>query len=502
MTTKTMNTDVLVAGTGGTGLAAAYAAAEKGLRVLVIEKQPQIGGNTKISSGFFAVNSQEQQAAGMHLSPKEAIAQLADYNHYLSNGALLARIVNRSADTLAWLERLGMEIKLNPTAQTTQFAHRHNDYRGGSYHMYQHKDASYQRIQQTLVAAGVHFEFNTTLTALTMDQGRVTGAKAQQNGEEILIQAAAVVVATGGYGGDKAKVARTMHTTHLRTLGVPNNGEGLAAMEAVGATDIDSHALIHAAQLAKSKVTQKTSQRHLAGFSSNALTQLLLTPQLWVNPKGQRFVNEDVVYDTVEWANAAWSQGGQYLFIVDQATLDTFTANQNREEVSQAGPGAATGTGDFTQLAEAAVAGQTAYRGATLAELAANAGMDPQVLTQTVARYNQAVQAKDDQEFSKSPKSLAYSVASGPYYAFISQAAYLGTVGGVRVDENLAVLDDQFKPIPGLFTGGANAGGYYEGHSYPAFEGLASGFTWTSGRIAGTSAATYVQTAVTSESAM
>lgn len=494
MTNEIKKTDVLVAGTGGTGLAAAYAVVQKGLHVLVIEKQPQVGGNTKISSGFFAVDSKEQRAAGMHLTKKEAIAQLADYNHYLSNGALLSHIVNNAAGTLEWLEGMGMEIKLNPTANTTQFAHRNNPYRGGSYHMYQHKDESYQRIQKTLEAAGVQFLFNTTLTDLTMTNGKVSGATATTaDDDQLTIQAQAVVVATGGYGGDKEKVAKTMHTHNLRTLGVPNNGEGMAAMVKAGATDIDSHALIHAAQLAKSKVTQKTSQKHLAGFSTNVLTQLLLTPQLWVNMKGQRFVNEDVVYDTVEWANAAWSQGGKYYFIVDKATLDKFSTSKNAEEVSKAGPGAATGTGDFTALAEEAVKGETAFKGNTLEELAANAGLDPNRFTKTIAKYNDAVHAQDDQEFSKSAKSLAYSVEEGPFYAFIAQAAYLGTVGGVRVDENLAVLDDNFEPIPGLYTGGANAGGYYEGHSYPAFEGLASGFTWTSGRIAGTHAADYVK---------
>ena len=494
MTNQTIDTDILIAGTGGTGLAAAYAAVTQGLKVTVIEKQSQIGGNTKISSGFFAINSREQREAGIHVTTQEAIAQLADYNHYLSNGTLLARIVTRSANTLAWLEQMGMEIKLNPTTNTTQFAHRDNDYRGGSYHMYQHKDESYQRIQQTLTAAGVDFHFNTTFTDLVITNGTVTGATATTtSGDYLTITAHAVVVATGGYGGDRKKVAQTMHTTHLRTLGVPNNGEGLAAMVKAGGTDIDSHALIHAAQLAKSKVTQKTSQQHLAGFSGSPLTQLLLTPQLWVNMKGQRFTNEDVVYDTVEWANAVWSQGGQYLFIVDQNTLDTFTADHNREEVSQAGPGAATGSGDFTALAEEAVAGKTAFKGATLTELATNAGMDPSTLNQTVATYNQAVAFKNDNEFSKRSQSLEYPINAGPFYAFVSQAAYLGTVGGVRVDRNLAVLDDDFKPIPGLYTGGANAGGYYEGHSYPAFEGLASGFTWTSGRIAGTSAAAYVK---------
>lgn len=494
MTDKSFDTDILVAGSGGTGLAAAYAASEKGLNVLVIEKQPQIGGNTKISSGFFAIDTKEQRAAGMKLSTQEAINQLASYNHYLSNGALISKIVNTSADTLAWLENMGMEIKLNPTSNTTQFAHRDNDYRGGSYHMYQHKDESYDRVQKTLEDAGVQFEFNTTLTDLITENGVVKGATATNaDGDNLTIHAKAVVVATGGYGGDTERVAKTMHTHSMRSLGVPNNGEGMTAMEKAGATDIDSHALIHAAQMTKSKVTQKTSNKHLAGFSSNVLTQLLLTPQLWVNLKGERFANEDVVYDTVEWANAAWSQGGKYFFIVDKATLDTFTAGKNPIEVSKAGPGAATGTGDFYALAEEAVRGEQAFKGNTLAELADKAGLQADVFEKVVVKYNAEIAAKDDTEFSKSTPSLTYSIEKGPFYAFIGQAAYLGTVGGVRVDENLAVLDDNFKPISGLYTGGANAGGYYEGHSYPAFEGLASGFTWTSGRIAGNSAADYVK---------
>ncbi|KZL38876.1 FAD-dependent oxidoreductase [Secundilactobacillus collinoides] len=493
MTNTSLETDVLVAGSGGTGLAAAYAAAEKGLKVTVIEKLDQIGGNTRISSGFFAINSKEQQAAGMHMSTQEAIDRLTNYNHYLGNGALISHIVNSAADTLEWLEDMGMEIKLNPTANTTQYAHRGDDYKGGSYHMYQHKDQGYKNIQKTLENAGVTFKFNTTLQDLKSAEGKITGATAvDAEGNTFDINAKATVIATGGYGGDKEAVAKKMRTPNLRTLGVPSMGEGFKAMIKNGATDLDSTALIHAAQLAKSTVTQTTSDSHLAGFSHSALTQLLLTPMLWVNLSGKRFANEETVYDTVEWANAAWSASGKYFFVVDQATLDTFTAEKNPLEVSQAGPGADTEPGDFTELANAAVEGQTAFKGNTLDELAENAGMDADTLNATVAKYNDAVAAKNDPEFSKSAQSLAFSVENGPYYAFISQVAYLGTVGGVRVDENLDVLDANFKPIPGLFTGGANAGGYYEGHSYPAYEGLASGFSWTSGRIAGTSAANYV----------
>ena len=128
---KELTTDVVVAGTGGTGLAAADAAASNNLNVIAIEKLDQIGGNTRISSGFFAIDTKEQRAEGLHLSTEEAIKQLNEYNHYLNNGPLTRRIVENAKPTLEELESLGMGIQLNPTANTTQYAHRGNPYAGG-----------------------------------------------------------------------------------------------------------------------------------------------------------------------------------------------------------------------------------------------------------------------------------------------------------------------------------------------------------------------------------
>ena len=93
---KEYKVDVVVAGAGGAGLAAAHAASKNGLSVLLLEKLPQIGGNTKISSGFFAVDTEEQRALGLKLSTKEAIDELQRHNHYLSNGALLKNIIEQA----------------------------------------------------------------------------------------------------------------------------------------------------------------------------------------------------------------------------------------------------------------------------------------------------------------------------------------------------------------------------------------------------------------------
>ena len=486
---KEYTVDVAVAGTGGTGLAAADAAASNGLSVIAIEKLDQIGGNTRISSGFFAIDTKEQREEGLHLSTQEAIRQLNEYNHYLNNGPLTKRIVENAKPTLEEVEKLGMGIKLNPTACTTQFAHRGNPYAGGSYHMYQDKEKAYPRIQKSLENKGVKFLFNTTMQDLIQaEDGTITGLTAKaENSEDITIHAKAVVVATGGFGGDKKRVDRLMHTDRLRKLGVPSMGEGMNALEKAGGVNIDSHALIHAAQLAKSKVTQKTSKKHLAGFSDNPLTRVLLTPLMWVDPDGRRFTNEDTVYDTVLWANAAYNVGGMYYILVDKATLEAFT-NVQEMTVSKAGPGGSTKKGDFISLADKAVDDGIAFKGVDLEELAKNAGFDKENLLNSVKRYNKAVKFKNDIEFAKRGINLKFSVEKGPFYAIKAQVAYLGTVGGVRVDDHLRVLDSSFKTIKGLYAGGANAGGYYEGQSYPAYEGLASGFAWTSGRLAGLAA--------------
>ncbi|GGH14935.1 hypothetical protein GCM10008013_08840 [Paenibacillus segetis] len=85
---------------------------------------------------------------------------------------------------------------------------------------------------------------------------------------------------------------------------------------------------------------------------------------------------------------------------------------------------------------------------------------------------------------------MVYEVKEGPFYAIKMQISNLGTLGGVRVNEKLQATDENLKPIPGLYVVGNDAAGFYGNiTSCPTFEGLATGFAWNSGRIAGENAA-------------
>ncbi len=485
-----ISADLVVVGTGGAGTAAALVAGSAGKNVVILEKNSFVGGNTKISHGFFAIGTKWQKEAGVDVNVDEAVKQLLEFNDYLSNGPLTRAIVENSAETVEWLDSLGMKIVLQEG--TTQFAHLGDNYKAQSYHVYENTEEGFTALYQELENLGAELYLNTTMESLIFEDGVVKGVIAKtEDGGTLTVNAKATMVATGGYGANEEWIKEVTHNAKLNSLGVPNMGEGLAAMIEVGATDIDSTPLLHAAQLAQSEVTQDTSGEHLAGFSNSPITQLLMSPLLWVDPSGSRFVNEDVVYDTAFWANAAYAVGGQYYFVVDTATLEAYTKGSEML-ISKAGPGANMDAGNFVELAELAVEGGTAFKGETLEELAVNAGMEVDDLVNSVERYNLMVNGKVDTDYAKSVESLLYPVSEGPYYAFDCRAVFLGTIGGVRVNEKLEVIGSDGKAIEGLYTGGTNAGGYYHGEGYPPYEGLASGFTWTSGKIAGESIVEYL----------
>lgn len=486
-----VSVDVVVAGAGGSGTAAALACASTGEKVLILEKLPTYGGNSRLASGFFAVNSSLQRAKGMHLSEDVAINRLLQFNQYLSNGPLTRAIVYKAADTVDWLSGYGMTFHLQE--KTTQFAHEGDAYEAFCYHKYDNSTEGFDRLYDNLKKMGAELRTDTTMTDLIQNKdGSISGLTAKKkDGGTLTVHAKSVVIATGGFGGNTDRVKKEMNTPYLNFIGMPSMGEGLDAMVKAGAKSWDATPLLHGCQFAKSEVAQESTEEHLAGYSDSALTWLLQSPLLWVDGTGSRFVNEDVVYDTAFWGNAAYAAGGRYFIIVDQATLDRYTKGDTLR-LSYCGPGPSKEGGDMTALAAQAISGKTAWKGNSIAELAQAAGFEKDDLTESVSRYNEMVKQGKDTDFNKSAVSLKYDITRGPFYAFDCRAVFLGTIGGVKVDEHLRVLDiTTYKPIPGLFAAGTCAGGYYTGKGYPPFEGLACGFAWTSGRIAGESAAAY-----------
>ena len=99
---------VVVAG-GPAGLAAAVAAAEKGVHVAVLEKRAIPGGLANSGMGILAIESHYQKEAGVDLTVEKAMKMMMEYEHYNIDGRLLRRYFGQSADTIEWLEGTDIE---------------------------------------------------------------------------------------------------------------------------------------------------------------------------------------------------------------------------------------------------------------------------------------------------------------------------------------------------------------------------------------------------------
>ena len=226
--------DVVVVGAGGSGTAAALAAAEAGLNVMVIEKTASAGGNTKISSGFFAVDTELLKEDGHDLSVDKAVQDLMEFNQYLSNGTIVRKIVENAGDTVEWLQGYGVDFYIPET--TTQLAHEDDVYKWKTYHKYKDNAAAYENMYANLDTMGADVRYNTSLESIIKnDEGVVTGITATKaDGGTLTVNAKATIIATGGYGADAEKTAKALNSELFNSLGMPNAGEGIEAIEAVG----------------------------------------------------------------------------------------------------------------------------------------------------------------------------------------------------------------------------------------------------------------------------
>ena len=107
----TYNVDVVVVGAGAAGTAAGWAAAEKGLKVVTLEKQAMVGGTGKFSEGIFAVESSMQRNWNYGLTKDEAFQKIMNYGHWRGNAKMVRAFVDKSGETIDWMQANGVKFE-------------------------------------------------------------------------------------------------------------------------------------------------------------------------------------------------------------------------------------------------------------------------------------------------------------------------------------------------------------------------------------------------------
>lgn len=475
--------DLVVIGGGGAGKSAAYTAATEGnLHVALLEKKAETGGSSIYAEGTCAYESSEQKERKVppitgelnqrHYPTREdGFRRYIDYSHHRANPEVARMFVDNSAETIDIMKSLGVTY-----TDVTIYAY-NQPLEVNSFHR---PDGLGERVQELLlracINAGVDIFTSTPAKKIIMNDGVVVGVEAQDsNGNTMKIGCKAVVIASGGFGNSPELVEkhswlhRNAHHTY-QCVPTENTGDGLKMALEVGA-DTESLGTLMIIACARSK----TLTSHVSGAGSQ--------PVLWVNKTGRRFASEEVAMSFADCGNTMAKQPEGVVY----AIIDSDTVKHLMEE------GSDVGLGDFIVYKQKLnrlqaeldqdVAEGIAWKGNNIEELAKNIGLDPAVLANTVAEYNDACDKGYDPMFYKSAKFLR-PVRKATFYAINMAPSVLVSCGGIRVNGNLQVTDKDYNSIPGLYAVGMEASGLY-GDTYNLdCPGTANGFAHTSGRVA------------------
>ena len=472
---QALSTDVVVVGGGAAGLSAAVAAAEGGAKVILLEKTPAVGGTTNCSEGVFAVESRLQREKNLNYTRDWASKYMMEYTHWRANARLARAFIDKSADTIEWLEKQGVKFK-EPAA---------NYPRG--YMTWHIVDGRGKALAQALYAKaqekGVTVLLKTAGKELIKDgKGRIRGVKALADGKEIKIDAKVVVIATGGYINNKEMLAKyTAFGPDIIPVGSKDKtGEGISMAWAAGADSFGTDVL----QLYRPGIPGEGPESHL-----NAPAR---QPYLWVNQLGERFCDESIIFSWPYAGNALANQPGRVMYVI----FDENTKKYMMEKGIDVGVGVMVPVATkLTRLdgdIQRGIDKGFVFVASSVKELAGKMKVDAKRLQATIDEYNKMADQRQDTLFVKDPKYIQ-PVRTAKFYAMKAVPFALGTLGGIKINHKAEVLAKNQEAIPGLYAVGNDAGGMY-GDSYDVvLAGSTLGFAVNSGRIAGENAIKYIK---------
>lgn len=435
------NADIVVVGAGGSGISAAVKAETLGANVILIEKMPVIGGATALNAGTLIATGSKYQREVMKEtkdSPELAYKDIFTVGKNRNDPVLVKMVTERVGGVVDWLI-YDMKIPYGPAA--TQYPdHSANRQLGVT-----GRSVNYLNLmREKFLGMGGKLMLQTRAQELIRDDaGKVVGVRAtDKDGNTVELTSKAVILASGGYGAVKSMLPKEMSNYVFYGLD-SETGDGYKMATAIGAGTIN----LDLVKMYPQGV--ETVPGHGLAATASSTDTMKKSGAIYVNKLGQRYVDENaalgvltdktveqpdhiayIVMDAKAWKEYVRKSLEDKL-VPNEETLMTWTKIVNNGRPVMA-------VSD------------------NLAEAAKTMGVDAEGLAKTVARWNDMVKAGEDKDFHR---KITGGLGEGPYYIVEQKVRYQTTLGGLKADADLRILDKAGKPIPGLYGAGCVVGG-------------------------------------------
>ena len=479
---KKLETDVVVVAAGLSGLASAATAAEAGARVIAFEKSNTVGGAANMGMGPLGIGTKQQQDMMVDIDVERAFKMFMDYTHWRVDANLVRRYFENSADTIRWIEDMGVEFagayKYFPKSEQTWHIVAVNGGIGRNGGAIMTK-----AMMEYAKSNGAEFYLETPVTKiLKAEDGNINGVIAKgSDGLDIEVSCKAVIICTGGAGDNPQMIKERIGYTFREDMfnfAIPGlKGDGIKMAQELGAAQSEMSV----------EMIYILPNSDMMGIQS--VPVVLMQPNLMVNQDGERFIDEEEMQNNTFTGNAINIQRGRVGYsILDSSILRGYKRNGPDVVNFVHHPDSVADFDDaVTQYIEEG--NPDVYKADSIQELAAALGIDPEVLEATVDEYNEMCKSADTKFFKR--RKFMKPIVKAPFYAGKFRPGGYGTLGGIKINKCAEVLDDKWLPIPGLYAAGTDTCSIF-GDSYMfLFPGNTMGYCLNTGRFAGESAADY-----------
>lgn len=422
-----IKTDYVVIGGGAAGLMSALELSSKG-KVVLVEKMPALGGTTIRSKGYlWSVDSSINKSTGKGLSGDELLKYYKEKAGEANfNEPLFKKMIDVSGGTIDHLIELGIPFsKENLVPGTPNYPELLCLTVEGE------GPALISKFKELVKQNNVEILMDTQATDLIFENGQVNGVVAESNGKKFNIIAQKTILATGGFVRSKELMSEynKEFIDNVPFSGIGSTGDGITM-----ASKAD-------AQLVGDGVLGIWGMNEDYGYVGD-IGSLVRQTAFYVNKDGNRFVNEKRYYAEVH---------KELNKIQDKLAYGLFDSSDDK----------------MVANLEKAYAEGLSVKADSIEELAKNLNVDAKNLKAAVDKYNNAKAKGEDGEFGIK-NAVMTPILKAPFYAVDVRPTIIGTIKGLKVNENTEVLNSKNEAIPNLYATGELIIGNFVNNEYPS----------------------------------